>query len=44
MCIRGVVLWGVSIMFSVTHYTREAGVRELERVLGAVCRAAAIKV
>lgn len=28
----------------VTSYTREAGVRTLERRLGAVCRAAAVKI
>lgn len=30
--------------FSVSSYTREAGVRALERRLSAVCRAAAVKI
>ncbi|QJA05787.1 endopeptidase La [Thermosulfurimonas marina] len=28
----------------ITHYTREAGVRQLEREIGAVCRAVALKI
>ena len=31
-------------LFAVSSYTREAGVRQLERTIGAVCRAAAVKV
>lgn len=31
-------------LFSVTKYTREAGVRQLERNIGAICRAIALKV
>ncbi|XP_071449061.1 lon protease homolog 2, peroxisomal-like [Hetaerina americana] len=33
-----------SIKFLITQYTREAGVRTLERKLGALCRAVAVKV
>jgi ATP-dependent Lon protease, bacterial type len=31
-------------MFAVSDYTREAGVRTLERKLGALCRAVAVRV
>ena len=33
-----------TLIYLVSHYTREAGVRELERVLSAICRAVAVKV
>ena len=31
-------------LFSVSNYTREAGVRSLERKIGGVCRAVAVQV
>ena len=31
-------------LFTVSHYTREAGVRDLERKLGAICRFVAVNV
>ena len=31
-------------LFSVSNYTREAGVRSLERKIGGVCRAVAVRV
>ena len=34
----------VPVLSSVAKYTREAGVRQLERRIGAVCRAVAVKV
>ena len=32
------------VLFKVSSYTREAGVRTLERRIGAICRAVAVKV
>ena len=34
----------VGDLFSVSNYTREAGVRSLERKIGGVCRAVAVQV
>ncbi|MCD6377894.1 MAG: endopeptidase La [Planctomycetes bacterium] len=33
-----------ALEYIIAHYTREAGVRELERQIGAICRAIAVKV
>ncbi|GAA6005331.1 uncharacterized protein JCM10292_005384 [Rhodotorula paludigena] len=32
-----------TLLFLITHYTREAGVRSLERQIGAICRAKAVE-
>jgi len=33
-----------ALEYIIAHYTREAGVRELERQIGAICRAVAVKI
>ncbi len=41
---RGVRFSAAALREIITHYTREAGVRELERQIGAVCRGLAVRV